>query len=120
MSPGGVERTLEFTTSLKNNNDFRRVYRKGTSVVHSCLVVYIRPNRQGENRLGFTVTSKVGKAHTRNRVRRRLREIYRLHESELQPGMDMVVVARARAAEVSYRRLETEFLAACHELGAAL
>ena len=111
---------MEFTTSLKTNHDFRRVYRKGTSAVRPCLVVYICPNRREENRLGFTVTAKVGKAHTRNRVRRRLREIYRLHEVGLRPGCDMVVVARTRAAEVSYRRLETEFLAACQELGAAL
>ena len=111
---------MEYTTSLKTNNDFRRVYRKGTSAVRSCLVVYVRPNRQRENRLGFTVTAKVGKAHTRNLVRRRLRAIYRLHETGLRPGYDVVVVARTRAAEVTYKRLETEFLAACQELGAAL
>ncbi len=111
---------MEFTSSLKTNNDFRRVYRKGTSAVRPCVVVYARRAGQRANRLGFTVTAKVGKAHTRNRVRRRLREIYRLHESGLRPGYDMVVVARPRAAEVTYKRLETEFLSACHELGAAL
>ena len=111
---------MEFTSSLKTNNDFRRVYRKGKSAVRPCLVVYVRPNKQEGIRLGFTVTSKVGKAHTRNRVRRRLKEIYRLHEAGLRPGCDMVVVARARAADVTYKRLETEFLAACQELGAAL
>lgn len=73
-----------------------------------------------ENHLGFTVTAKVGKAHTRNRVRRRLREIYRLHEAELRPGYELVVVARVRAAGVEYKRLESEFLSACQELGAAL
>lgn len=83
-------------------------------------MVYARKGKGGCNRLGFTVTAKVGKAHTRNRVRRRLREIYRLHESQLRPGYDLVVVARVRAAEVTYKRLETEFLAACAELGAAL
>ncbi len=111
---------MEFTSSLKTNNDFRRVYRQGKSAVRPCLVVYVRPNRRQGNRLGLTVTSKVGKAHTRNLVRRRLKEIYRLHESGLQQGFDMVVVARTRAPEVAYRRLETEFLAACKELGAAL
>jgi ribonuclease P protein component len=111
---------VEFTSSLKSNNDFRRVYRQGASAVRPCLVVYIRRSRQPGNRLGFTVTAKVGKAHTRNLVRRRLREIYRLHESSLRPGCDMVVVARTRAAQVSYKRLETEFLAACQELGAVL
>ena len=111
---------MKFTSSLKNNNDFRRVYRKGTSAVRPCLVVYARKIKGDENRLGFTVTAKVGKAHTRNRVRRRLREIYRLHESGLRTGYEFVVVARVRAAEVSYTRLETEFLSACQELGAAL
>ncbi len=111
---------MKFTSSLKTNNDFRRVYRKGTSAVRPCLVVYIRRTRGETSRLGFTVTAKVGKAHTRNRVRRRLREIYRLHESGLRPGCDMVVVARARAAEADYKRLEREFLSACDELGAAL
>lgn len=111
---------MEFTSSLKTNNDFRRVYRKGTSAVRPCIVVYARKIRQDGNRLGFTVTAKVGKAHTRNLVRRRLREIYRLNESGLRPGYDMVVVARTRAATAAYRRLETEFLSACQELGAAL
>lgn len=111
---------MEYTSSLKTNNDFRRVYRKGTSAIRSCLVVYVRPNRQDRTRLGFTVTAKVGKAHTRNRVRRRLKEIYRLHESGLRPGYDMVVVARTRAAKVTYKRLETEFVSACQELGAVL
>ena len=111
---------MEFTSSLKSNNDFRRVYRKGSSAVRPCLVLYVQRNRQTGNRLGFTVTAKVGKAHTRNLVRRRLKEIYRLHESGLRPGYDMVVVARTRAAQVTYKRLESEFLAACQELGAVL
>lgn len=111
---------MEFTSSLKTNNDFRRVYRKGTSAVRPCVVVYARRNGQRGTRLGFTVTAKVGKAHTRNRVRRRLREIYRLHEAGLRPGYDMVVVARTRAAGASYKRLESEFLSACQELGAVL
>ena len=85
-----------------------------------CVVVYVRRAGQTASRLGLTVTSKVGKAHTRNRVRRRLREIYRLHETGLRHGYDMVVVARPRAAEVTYKRLETEFVSACQELGAAL
>ena len=111
---------MRFTSSLKTNNDFRRVYRKGTSAVRPCLVVYARRGPAGVNRLGITVTTKVGKAHTRNLVRRRLREIYRLHEDGFHTGYDLVVVARTRAATAAYGRLETEFLSASHELGAAL
>ena len=111
---------MRFTTSLKKNSDFHRVYRKGKSAVRPCLVVYARRAGGAESRLGITVSTKVGKAHTRNRVRRRLREIYRLHEAGLRPGYDFVVVARTRAANVEYRRLEAEFLSASQELGAAL
>ena len=85
-----------------------------------CLVVYARRTGGQTSRLGLTVTAKVGKAHTRNLVRRRLREIYRLHEDGLRPGFDMVVVARTRAASAAYGRLEREFLSASQELGAAL
>lgn len=107
---------MRFTTSLHKDHLFRRAYRKGVSAVESCLVVYVRPNRAEQNRLGFTVTNKVGKAVTRNLVRRRLRAIYRLHEDGLKSGFDIVIVARPRAAKVSYQRLEEEFLAACRKL----
>jgi len=69
------------------------------------------------NRLGLTVGTKVGKAFLRNRVRRRLREIYRLHEEELRRGWDLVVVARSRAGEETYQELEAQFLRAAAKLG---
>ncbi len=108
---------MRFTSSLNKDRQFRRLYKKGTSAVRPCLVVYARENRSERNHLGFTVTAKIGKAVTRNRVRRRLREIYRLHETELRPGFDLVVVARVRAVASSYARLEAEFLSACLDLG---
>ena len=110
---------MRFTSSLKTNRDFHRVYRKGANAVRPCLVVYARRNGGNANRLGFTVTAKVGKAHTRNKVRRRLREIYRLNEAAIRPGYDLVVVARTRAAVAAYGRLEAEFMSASKELGAA-
>ncbi len=85
-----------------------------------CVVVYARKNKGQTSRLGFTVTTKIGKAHTRNRVRRRLREIYRLHETEFRPGYDWVIVARNRAVGATYQRLEKELLSASQELGASL
>lgn len=108
---------MQFTT-LKKNSDFRRLYAKGRQVVLPTLVIYLRRRGSGESRVGFTVSTKLGHAVLRNRIRRRLREIYRLHKDELCPGADMVVVARSRSAEASYRTLEREFLAACRKLGA--
>ena len=80
------------------------------------LVIYSRSTKSHGNRVGFTVTVKLGHAVVRNRIRRRLREIYRLHESELRRGTDLIVVARSRSADASYRELERDFLAACARL----
>ena len=103
--------------TLKKNSDFRRLYTRGKSVVNPCLVVYCRKNREGRNRFGYTVSAKLGYAVVRNRVRRRLREIVRLHSWQLVPGYDVVVVARSRAVDAEYRQLEDAFLRACGKLG---
>ena len=102
--------------TLKKNSDFRRLYAKGKSAVTPWLVLYARRNRLGENRLGYTVSAKLGHAVVRNRVRRRLREIYRLNAPRLKQGYDLVVVARARAVDAPYRTLEAAFLRACESL----
>ncbi len=107
---------MQYTTTLKQNHEFRRLYAKGRSAVTPTLVIYERRNKSGGNRVGFTVTVKLGHAVVRNRVRRRLREIYRLHEEELRRGHDLVIVARGRSAEAPYRTLERDFLAACGKL----
>ena len=102
--------------TLKKNSDFRRLYAKGKSAANPYMVVYCRRNREGENRLGYTVSAKLGHAVVRNRVRRRLREIYRLNAPRLRQGYDLVVVARARAVGAPYRTLDTAFLRACESL----
>ena len=63
------------------------------------------------------MSNKIGHAVVRNRIRRRLREIYRLHEPELARGYDIVVVARMRAHDADYHRLEADFLKAAGRLG---
>jgi len=102
--------------TLKKNYEFRRLYSKGSSAAMKSLVVYCRKCR-GDSRVGFTVSNKIGKAVVRNRIRRRFREIVRLHEQELQEHIELVIVARHRAAFAEYRHLEKDFLTACAELG---
>ena len=111
-------KTVEFSVSLKENYVFRRLYAKGKSAATPLLVVYFRKNGFGtKNRVGITVGTKVGKAVVRNRVRRRLREIYRLHEAEFTPGTELVIVARTRAVSAGYAELERAFLSAAGKLG---
>ena len=115
--PPGAARTLwegenlvKHTVSLKENRIFRRLYAKGKSAVAPTMVLYCRKNGRGESRLGLTTGTKLGHAVVRNRVRRRLREIYRLQEHQLLPGYDIVVVARVRAVHSKYADLERDFL----------
>ena len=108
---------MKMTAPLKENHLFRRAYNRGKTAADSRLALYVRRNGQKTNRLGFTVSTKVGRAVVRNRVRRRLREIYRLHEDALSPGCDVVVVARTRAASSGYHELERSFLKLADKLG---
>ena len=108
---------MKNTVSIKQNHVFRRLYSKGKSAVSPCLAVYCRKNRGGGNRLGLTVGSKLGKAVVRNKIRRRLREAYRIHEDQFRPGVDLVVVARVRAAHVPYHELERSLLRTAGRLG---
>ena len=101
---------MKKTVSLKENHLFRRVYGRGKTAADSRLALYVRGNGQKANRLGLTVSNKVGCAVVRNRIRRRLREIYRLHEDQVLGGRDLVVVARMRAASSDYHQLEKSFL----------
>lgn len=107
---------MKFSHSLKLNHIFQRLYRTGGNG-NGYLVLYARRNREGQNRVGITVSKKLGKAHIRNRVRRRLREIYRLNEEKFQPGWDIVVVARSRAVEADFDKLTRAYLQLAEKAG---
>ena len=98
------------TVSLKENSRFRRLYHRGTSAGNRYLVMYCLPNGQKVNRLGLTVSTKLGHAVVRNRMRRRLREVQRLHEDRFRPGFDIVVVARSAALEADFSSLTKAYL----------
>ena len=107
---------MKFSSSLKLNHIFQRLYRsRGQANGH--LVLYARPNRTQANRIGITVSKKLGKAHVRNRTRRRLREIYRLNEHRFQPGWDIVIVARSKAVDADFGKLTEQYLSLAQKAG---
>ena len=108
---------MRFSHSLKDSARFRKLYRSGDSAVTGCLVIYRKPNRTDENRIGITVGKKLGHAVVRNRARRRIREIYRLHEEEFLSGNDLVIVVRTAAVYAGYGEIEACFLKAARKLG---
>ena len=107
---------MKFSSSLKLNHIFRRLYHT-SGQADGYLVLYARRNRSDCNRVGITVGKKLGKAHIRNRTRRRIREVYRLNEDKFQPGWDIVVVARGRAVDAPFDRLTRSYLALAQKAG---
>ena len=107
---------MKYSISLKLNHIFRRLYHT-SGFANGYLVLYARKNRSNVNRVGITVSKKLGKAHIRNRARRRLREVYRLNEDRFAPGWDIVVVARSRAVDAPFSVLTESYLALAGKAG---
>lgn len=98
---------MKNTRSLKLNKDFRRVYR-GENTAGGYTVVYAVKNRYSFNRLGLTVSKSFGKAVARNRVKRLMRESYRLMEKDIRTGYDFIIVARHRAAGKTQAQIQRD------------
>lgn len=96
--------------SLKKNHDFQKVYKSGTSKGNRYLVMYVLKNQYTKNRLGISVSKKVGNSVVRHRVTRLIRESYRLNEMKFGNGLDIVVVARPAAKDKSFQEIESAFL----------
>ncbi len=107
---------MKFSAPLKLNHIFRRLYATA-GYANGMMVLYARRNRTGQNRVGITVGRKLGHAVVRNRVRRRLREVYRLNEERFQPGWDIVVVARHKAITADFQSLTEGYLTLARKAG---
>ena len=107
---------MKFSSSLKLNHIFRRLYHT-SGQADGYLVLYARKNRTDGNRVGITVGKKLGKAHIRNRTRRRIREVYRLNEEMFKPGYDIVVVARSRSLDADFGSLTKAYLSLAEKAG---
>ena len=104
------KKRMKFSESLKKNKDFQVVYRRGKSYGNRYLVMYVLKNDLGKNRVGLSVSKKVGHSIVRHHLTRLIRESYRLHEDMFQCGYDFVIIARVSAKEKSYREIESALI----------
>lgn len=96
--------------SLKKNKDFQNVYRNGKSYADKYLVMYVLENGLESNRIGISVSKKVGNSVVRHHLTRLLRESYRLHEEMFHSGWDIVVIVRVSAKNEGYQKLKSSLL----------
>ena len=101
---------MKFSESLKKNHQFQFVYKNGISYVNRYLIMYTKENGTDRNRIGISVSKKVGNSVVRHRVTRLVRESYRLQEAVFNSGLDIVIVARPSAASVGYKKIESSLL----------
>lgn len=98
---------MKYSESLKKNTDFAQVYQEGRSLANKYLVMYVRDNALGKNRLGISVSKKVGNSIVRHRLTRLIRESYRLQEDHFRCGTDIVIIARNSAKGKGYHEIES-------------
>jgi len=101
---------MQFTTSLRKNVEFKVLYNKGKSYANRYLVMYVLDNHSENNRIGIQVSKKVGNSVIRHRIKRLIKESYRLHEEMFNSGLDIVVIARTSAVDADFAKIESALL----------
>ena len=101
---------MKFSESLKKNKDFQNVYKNGRSYANSYLVMYVLKNDLERNRIGISVSRKVGNSVVRHRLTRLIRESYRLSEECFRCGIDIVVIARTGAKNKNYHEIKSALI----------
>ena len=101
---------MKHSESLKKNISFQNVYKNGKSYANKYLVMYVLENDLNKNRIGISVSKKVGNSVIRHRITRLIRESYRLQEDVFNSSLDIVVIARGTAKEVGYKEIESALL----------
>ena len=104
------DQRLRLRERLQQPSAYQRVFQRGRKLVSPLFVLYILPTSEPHSRLGLAVSKRVGSAVVRNRVKRRMRELFRRHKALLTPPCDVVVVARREAAEAPWNMYVQQYL----------
>lgn len=115
---GKVQRyTLNRDFRIRQNKDYRRIYRSGKRYSNRAGLVYVTPSAKESVRIGFVATKRIGHAFARNRAKRLMKEVYRLHRHEMKPHYDAVLLAGAFLTTATYGEAEKALLALWRKAG---
>ena len=109
--------TLNRDFRIRLNKDYRRIYRSGKRCSNRARLLYVTPSKRACIRIGFVATKRIGHAFARNRAKRLMKEVYRLHRHELKPHYDAVLLAGAFLTTATYGEAEKALLALWRKAG---
>lgn len=95
---------------LRTNMEFKKVYNSGKNYWNRNLILYLRKNNTDHTRVGYSITKKIGNSVTRNKIRRRMKEIYRLNYNNLKKGYDLIFIPKKNVVDISYGELESAMI----------
>jgi len=101
---------MEKKYKLRKNMEFKKVYSGGKNFWNRNLILYIRKNKLEESRFGVTITKKIGNAVVRNKIKRRIKEIYRLNMYRIKDGYDLIFIPKKNVVDISYKELESALI----------
>lgn len=108
---------MKQTESIKESFEFKRVYKRGKSIADYNMVIYFFKNYKGYNRLGITVSNKLGKAVIRNKIKRRIKNSFHTYASEVKTSYDIVIVARTNSVNASFLQIDKSVVKNLKKLG---
>ena len=101
---------MEKKYRIRKNMEFKNIYKVGKNYWNRNLILYVKKNGLDETRVGYTITKKIGNAVIRNKIRRRMKEIYRLNFHNVKEGYDLVFIAKRSINDISYKELESSVI----------
>lgn len=95
---------------LRNSREFKKIYSGGKNYWNRNLILYVKKNHMENSRVGYSITKKIGNSVVRNKIRRRMKEIYRLNFDNIKDGYDLIFIPKKNIVDISYREMESAMI----------